>query len=808
MEEKFHVEGMSCSSCAASVERILKKQPHIENAAVNLVLNQVTITSDEKISMNPLNEALGKAGFELQELADYTKLKLDIEGMSCSSCSANIEHVLKDMDGIQNASVNLLNNTASLEYDKKKVKVQEILKAIDAIGYHATVSKKKQEVEVKKKDYQKMKIMITLALAAVLLYIGMSHMLGNIRLPLPNIISDIENPINFAGIQFILATLILISGYKFFVNGIKALFHLVPNMDTLVAVGTGSAYLYSLYSFYEVIQGSAHAVHNLYFESAGVVVALVMFGKYLEHRSKERTFAAVSSLLELRPKQTILLKDGKEIIIDIDEVSLDDILVVKAGDHIPVDGTVMEGFSSVDESMLTGESMPIDKSVNDPLIAGTVNVNGRLLMKATAIDEDTMLSKIIQMVEDAQGKKAPIARIADRISLVFVPVVMLIAILAGLIWYFVSRDFAFSLTIFVSVLVIACPCALGLATPTAIMVGTGKAAQNGIFIKSGEALEETCNIDTIIFDKTGTLTIGEPVVSDIVTHLDEKVFMGLVAASESGSKHPISKAMVKKAEELECVVTPAIDVTTINGKGIQAKIDGKMISIGNKALMNDVNVKELSFLTQEQALLEDGKTVVWVAQESEVIGMIAVADQMKSNAHEVVSKLKALNIDVIMITGDNEVTAKAIAKQAGIDHVIAQVLPEEKGNEVARLQAAGKKVAMVGDGINDSVALMKSDVGIAIGSGSDVAVESADLVLVKDNIGDVLTAIRLSKAVIRNIKQNLFWAFFYNVLGIPIAAGVLYAFGGPLLSPVFAGAAMAFSSVSVVSNALRLRNFK
>lgn len=806
MEKTYHVEGMTCSACSAAVERILNRREDIEKAQVNLVLNQVNITSKEPIDFDACNKALQKGGFSMAPIVNNKIVDLDIEGMHCAACSAAIERILNRMDGVVSANVNLVMNSAHIEYDPQKVKLQELLDKIAKGGYQGKV---KQEVlEESKASVRHTKIYVTLGLALVLLYIGMSHMLGSIELPLPAIIHYNVNPLNFAMIQFVLATIILTLGYKFFTHGIQSLVHGAPNMDTLVAIGTGSAYLYSLFSLTQIMQGDLHAVHRLYFESAGVVVALVMFGKHLENISKEKTTGAIQSLLSLRPKETILFKDGKEITITIDEVSLGDILVVKAGDHIPLDGEIVEGFSSVDESMLTGESMPVEKQVGGQVIGGTVNLDGRLLMKVHALEEDSMLSKIIKMVEDAQGKKAPIARIADKISLIFVPTVMSIALLAALIWYFVNHDVAFSLTIFVSVLVIACPCALGLATPTAIMVGTGKAAQLGVFMKSGEALETTCHVDTIVFDKTGTLTKGKPVVTDIVTKGDEKALLAIAAGVEAGSKHPLSLAIVKKAEEEGAQSQAAEDIVTLNGLGMQGMVDGKQIYLGNRSLMEQQHIPTDAYLEKEMKFSTQGKTVVWAACEQEIIGLFAIADEIKKESKEVVSALREQGIDVIMMTGDHEITAKAIAQKAGIDHVIAQVLPDGKADKIAQLQAEGKKVAMVGDGINDAVALTKSDVGIAIGSGSDVAIESADVVLVKDNLHDVLQAIRLSKAVIRNIKQNLFWAFFYNTLGIPIAAGILYVFGGPLLSPVFAGAAMAFSSVSVVSNALRLRNFK
>lgn len=804
MEKTYQVEGMTCSACSAAVERILNRQENIEKAQVNLVLNQVSITA-KKECLAQWQNALEKGGFSMSEIAHTKQIDLDIEGMHCAACSASIERVANKMDGVERCNVNLVMNSAQVVYDPKKVKLQEILQAIAKAGFVASVKVEKEEVKVEKKPYR---IYVTLLLALILLYIGMSHMLGNIKLPLPDIIHYDTHPLNFALIQFLLASVILLIGNSFFTHGIKSLFHGSPNMDTLVAIGTGSAYLYSLYSLYQIMMGDLHAVHRLYFESAGVVVALVMFGKFLEARSKEKTTGAIQSLLSLRPKEAILWKENKEIIISMDEVSLGDILVVKAGDHIPLDGYVMEGASSVDESMLTGESMPIDKGIQDSLIGGTINLDGRLLMKVTALEEDSMLSKIIKMVEDAQGKKAPIARIADKISLVFVPTVMTIALLAAIAWYIVNQDVAFSITIFVSVLVIACPCALGLATPTAIMVGTGKAAQLGVFIKSGEALEETCHIDTIVFDKTGTLTKGKPVVTDILSSMREEELLSLAASIEAGSKHPLSKAILQKAEGYQLVIDPAKEIQTLNGYGMQGMCYEKLVLIGNRKLMEKEQIAVDTYLEQEKNLLMQGKTVIWIAYDTTVVGLIAIADEIKEESKQVVEALKQQGINVIMMTGDNEITAQAIAKKAGITHVIAQVLPDGKANEIAKLQEAGKQVAMVGDGINDAVALTKSNVGIAIGSGSDVALESADIVLVKDNLEDVLQAIRLSKAVIRNIKQNLFWAFFYNSLGIPIAAGLLYVFGGPLLSPVFAGAAMAFSSVSVVSNALRLRKFK
>lgn len=810
-EKTYHVEGMTCAACAAGVERILNKLDEVDNAQVNLVMNQVTICTDSEQSLSLYNEKLSKAGFHLEELkendtAHEKSADLSIGGMHCAACSAAIERSVSKLEGVSLIEVNLLTNSAHVEYDAKKIKLAEIIQRIEKSGFQAVLKEKaKQPIEKEKHNYQ---IYITLILAMILLYIGMSHMLGNITLPLPDFIHYETHPFSFAFIQFVLATAILVLGRRFFTRGMKALFHGAANMDTLVAVGTGSAYIYSLYSLYMIGQGDLHSVHRLYFESAGVVVALVMFGKHLEAKSKAKTTDAIAALMSLQAPYALLWKNGQEIAVALDEIALDDELIVKPGDHIPLDGFVLEGSGAVDESMLTGESIPIDKTVGDTLIGGTMNLDGRLRMKVTALPQDTMLAKIITMVENAQGKKAPIARIADRISAVFVPAVMVIALLAALVWYLYQQDIAFSLTVFVSVLVIACPCALGLATPTAIMVGTGRSAQLGVLMKSSEALEQAAHIDTIVFDKTGTLTKGKLTVTDIDTAKAQQELLAYCAAVETGSKHPVANAIIAEAERQKVSKLTAQDLITYNGLGMSGVIGDKKLFIGNRALMQQQALSVNDYEEKEKQYSKEGKTVVWVGDEKQVMGIIALADEIKTDSKQVVTELKQQGIDAVMITGDHAITAQAIAKKAGIEHVIAQVLPDGKAKEIERLQQQGKKVAMVGDGINDAVALTQSDIGIAIGSGSDVAVESADVVLVKDSLQDVLTCIRISKAVIRNIKQNLFWAFFYNSLGIPVAAGLLYCFGGPLLSPVFAGAAMAFSSVSVVTNALRLRKLK
>ena len=812
MEYKYHVSGMHCAACSAAVERILKKQKGIETAQVNLVMEEVLIQAEEE-NFDAWKEAVSKGGFELEKLQDkkdvsyHKKVVCDILGMQCAACSAGIEKVLKRTEGILDVSVNLLLNQAEIEYDQTKIKLEEIFQVIQKGGFDARIHQEQQQEETKKKDYENVHIYGTLIVAFLLLYIGMSHMLGSFELPLPNIISYKTNPFNFAFIQFVLATIIAISGWKFYYRGIRSLLHGAANMDTLVAIGTGSAYIYSVFSLFSIANGNVHAVHSLYFEGAGVVIALVQFGKHLEAISKKKSTGAIQALLQLRPKTATLFKNGKEMEISVDEVVVGDVLVVKAGEHIAVDGIVVEGESNVDESMLSGESMPVKKGVQDEVHQGTMNVDGRLLMRCSVDNEDTTLSKIIRMVEDAQSKKAPIARIADRISMYFVPIVMGIAFVSALIWYFIQKDVSFSLTIFVSVLVIACPCALGLATPTAIMVGTGKAAQLSIFIKSGEALEVASHIDCVVFDKTGTITIGKPLVTDVFAQ-DKQQVLAYAAALEQGSVHPLATAILQKAEE-EHILAPSLsNIQTVNGKGVYAQLSEKKLMAGNRRMMEEEGLDVSMYLEAEKACQEAGKSVVWVSYDQQVIGMLAIADKIKDHVRDVVESLTKSGKEVYMISGDHTRTATAIAKQAGITNVIAEVLPQDKAEEVKRLQKLGKKVAMVGDGINDAIALTQSEVGIAIGSGSDVAIESADIVLMKEDIRDVETALRLSHSVLRNIKQNLFWAFFYNTIGIPVAAGILYPIFHILLSPVLAGAAMAFSSVSVVSNALRLRNFK
>lgn len=650
------------------------------------------------------------------------------------------------------------------------------------------------------------KFIVAIFFTIPLLYIAMGHMMG---LPIPEFINPHYNPFNFALVQLILTIPIVIAGYKFYTVGFKALLKRNPNMDSLIAVGTSAAFIYGIYAMYKIMNGHNEYAKDLYFETAGVIIALIMLGKYLETRSKGKTSEAIKKLIGLQPKTATVVKGEEEIDIPIEEVEAGDIILVKPGEKIPVDGKVVEGHSSVDESMLTGESMPVEKNIGDNVVGASINKNGIIKFEATKVGKDTALAQIIKLVEEAQGSKAPIAKLADIIAGYFVPIVMAIAVISGLLWYITGSEPVFALTIFISVLVIACPCALGLATPTAIMVGTGKGAELGVLIKSGVALESAYKIETIVFDKTGTITEGKPRVTDIITVGDNKEdrILQIAATAEKGSEHPLGEAIVKEASDRGISLLKAEEFYAIPGHGIEVTLEGDKILLGNEKLMRDKGI-DVTLKNEAVRLAGEGKTPMFIAINNRLEGIIAVADVVKENSKKAIEKLHDMGIKVAMITGDNKRTAEAIAGQVGIDIVLAEVLPEDKANEVEKLQKEGKRVAMVGDGINDAPALAMADIGIAIGSGTDVAMESADIVLMKSDLLDVVTAIKLSKSTIKNIKQNLFWAFAYNTAGIPLAAGLFYAFGGPKLNPMFAAAAMSMSSVSVVTNALRLRKFK
>ena len=743
---------------------------------------------------------------------------LKISGMTCAACSARIEKVVSKIEGVESVTVNLTTEKLSAYIDEEVADVQKIKAAVERAGFgwselkegsqQADEDRQKKEREI---NLLWKKFIVSAVFSLPLLYISMGSMLSFLSfLPIPEYLEPMDYPLNFALVQILLTIPVLIAGNRFYVVGFRAIRMKSPNMDSLIAMGTTAALIYSLYSTWQIYQGNMGFVEGLYFETAGVIITLILLGKSMEAVSKGRTSEAIKKLMGLAPKTATVIKNGKEIEISIDDVEENDIVLVKPGAKIPVDGEITEGFTSVDESMLTGESMPVDKKVGDSVFAATINKNGLIRFRATKVGDNTALAQIIKLIEDAQQSKAPIAQMADIVSGYFVPTVFVIAIASFALWMLSGETLSFSLTIFVSVLVIACPCALGLATPTAIMVGTGKGAENGILIKGGEALETTHKINTIIFDKTGTITEGKPTVTDIITTgtVDSDSLLQITASAEKGSEHPLGEAIVKSAEDKGLELYPIEHFESITGQGINATIQGKQLLIGNIRLMQEMDIAVEAVLKDADTLAAQGKTPMYIALDSKLAGIIAVADVVKPGSAKAVKKLMEMGIEVAMITGDNRRTAEAIAKQVGITRVLSEVLPQDKSGEVKKLQQEGRRVAMVGDGINDAPALVQSDIGIAIGSGTDVAMESADIVLMHSDLMDVVTAIQLSKSTIRNIKQNLFWAFAYNVAGIPLAAGVLHIFGGPLLNPIFAAAAMSLSSVSVLSNALRLRRFK
>ena len=738
-----------------------------------------------------------------------------IEGMSCASCAMTIENAVSKIPGVDKASVNLATEIMTVEATDN-VTPEDIAKVVDGVGYSARPRGKSVEEELEEKNEKKeahlreMKRNLTISaiFAVPLLFIAMADMVG---IPMPAFLSPMQSPVSYALIQLALVLPIIWLGRHFFVDGFKALSKGHPNMDSLVALGTSAAFLYSLYGTYHVLEGHAHFAMNLYYESAGVILTLITLGKYFEAVSKGKTSMAIQTLVGLAPKMAMVLRDGQEVEIPVEEVQVGDLIRVKPGEKVPVDGVVTEGNSTVDESMLTGESIPVSKSVGDEVIGASLNKTGSFILKATKIGKDTALSQIIQLVEQAQGSKAPIAKLADKVSGVFVPIVIVLALVSGLAWYFLGQEsWVFALTITISVLVIACPCALGLATPTAIMVGTGKGAENGILLKSGEALEEANHVNMVVFDKTGTITNGTPVVTDVVTadNTDADALVRLAASLEVASEHPLGEAIVAKAKEQGATFDEVTNFEAIPGFGIKGHVGETLVFLGNEKWMRENGLANEAMNEKANHFAEQGKTPLYIGYNDAVQGLIVVADTVKESSARAIQTLHEMGIQVAMMTGDHERTAQAIAAEVGIDRVFSEVLPQDKANYVSKLQEEGYIVAMVGDGINDAPALAQAQVGIAIGTGTDVAIESADAVLMKSDLMDVPAMLKLSRATIRNIKENLFWAFAYNVIGIPFAMGVLHLFGGPLLNPMIAGAAMSFSSVSVVLNALRLKRWK
>jgi Cu+-exporting ATPase len=736
--------------------------------------------------------------------------ELDIRGMTCASCAAAVERATKKLPGVASSSVNLATEKATISYDPSALKVSEIKAAIHKAGYEAAepIPAKADAHQAEKEREAKVlwtKFAVAAAFSLPLLYIAMGAMLG---WPLPAALAPMEHPLRYALVELALVVPVVAVGYRFYVVGFSALLHRSPNMDSLIAMGTSAALIYSLYSIAGIARGHAHLVESLYFESAGVIVTLILLGKSLEAVSKGRTSESIKKLMGLAPKTAKVLRGEAEVEIPIEEVEVGDRVRVRPGEKVPVDGLVVSGRSAIDESMLTGESLPVEKNPGDMAIGASINKNGTLVIEATGVGADTALARIIKLVEEAQGSKAPIARLADTVSGYFVPIVFAIALASALLWLALGHGVGFALEVFVAVLTIACPCALGLATPTAIMVGTGRGAEHGVLVKSGAALETAEKLGVVVFDKTGTVTKGRPEVTEVLPAAgfapDE--LLAAAAAAERGSEHPLGEAIVREAEARSLALPPAEDFLAVPGEGISAAVAGRRVLLGNERLLaaNGLSVDSAAV----DALAAEGKTAMHVAIDGRYAGLIAVADVVKESSGRAVAALHGMGIEVVMISGDSRRTAEAIARKVGIDRVLAQVLPEDKATEVKKLQAGGRRVAMVGDGINDAPALAQADVGIAIGSGTDVAMESADIVLMRSDLMGVPTAIKLSKNVMRNIRQNLFWAFGYNVLGLPVAAGLLYAFGGPLLNPMIAAAAMSMSSVSVLTNALRLRRFK
>lgn len=817
----YTVEGMHCAACATSVEKAVNKLDGVNEASVNQITEKVSLDYDHsKLSLEDISNAVSSAGYTLVTQSstgseDDSFQNYSITGMTCASCAQTVEKAVANLPQVSSAAVNLATEKLSVTWEDSadSILIQE---TVDKAGYHAELAlsaKEQFEVDQARKDAKlngmKQTLIKMAAFTIPLFILTMGPMVG---MPLPAVIDPMINPVANAVLQLLLTTPVLYFGLDIFKRGFKTLFNGHPNMDSLIAVGTGAAYIQGI-AMTTLILLSRVEVHghlDLYFESAAVILTLMTLGKYMEELAKGRTSSAIKSLMDLAPDTARVVRDNGQVeTIPVELLNVGDIIQVRPGESLPVDGEIIEGRSSIDESMLTGESLPVEKSIGDLVTGASMNKTGAFKYKATRIGQDTMISQIVRMVQDAQGSKAPIAKLADIISGYFVPTVIVIAILSGLFWFFVMGEpLNFALNIFISVLIIACPCALGLATPTAIMVGTGNGASQGILIKNGETLENIHNATAVLLDKTGTITEGEPTVTDFIIKegIDTKEVLQLVASAESVSEHPLGSAIVKYSEEEGIKLLPTEDFESITARGIKALINGQQIAIGNKKLMESLGSLSNDLEDKANQLANEAKTPMYIAVNNEVAGIIAVMDPVKDTSSQAIRQMKDLGLEVIMATGDNHYTANVIGKQLGIDRILSEVMPEDKSAIVQELQDSGKKVIMVGDGINDAPALAQADIGMAVGSGTDVAIESADTVLMHDDLRDVPKAISLSHATIRNIKQNLFWAFGYNTIGIPVAMGLLYLFfNGPLLSPMFAAAAMSLSSVSVLLNALRLR---
>jgi len=803
------ITGMSCASCAAKIEKGLAGMEGVSQATVNFAAEKATVLfRPDKTNLSNLIEKVKDLGYG----AKLEKITLPIQGMTCASCVKKVEKALHSIKGVLQVSVNLATERASVEYIPEVVAIRDLKKAVQDAGYQVLEVKEEDIVEKEKvtREGELSRLKWKFVFGVILLIPILILMYGT---SLFEKWFGLSRSINFF-LQFLLATPVQFwAGWQFYVGFWKATKHKTSDMNTLIAVGTSAAYLYSLIAtFLPHLFMAKGLMADVYFDTSAAIIVLILLGRFLEARAKGRTSEAIKKLIGLQPKTARVIRNGSEVDIPVGEVALGDIVVVRPGEKIPVDGIVREGYSSVDESMVTGESLPVEKNFGDTVIGATINKTGTFEFEATKVGKDTMLAQIIRLVQEAQGSKPPIARMVDVIASYFVPIVILIAIVTFIVWYFFGPHPALTYAFlnFVAVLIIACPCALGLATPTSIMVGTGKGAENGILIRGAEALETAHQLNIIVLDKTGTLTKGEPSVTDIIESekFTKKDILLLAASAEKGSEHPLGEAIIKKAKEEDLNLLDPKNFQAIAGQGVEVTIDSRRILLGNLRLMKERNVALDGLSGKAEHLSNEGKTPMFLAIDGEVTGIIAVADTLKENSKEAVEALHRMGLEVVMLTGDNRRTAKAIACQIGIDRVLAEVLPETKAEEIKRLQAEGRKVGMVGDGINDAPALAQADVGIAIGTGTDVAMESSDITLIGGDLRGVVTAIALSRTTIRNIKQNLFWAFAYNTILIPVAAGILFPFFGILLNPIFAAGAMAFSSVTVVSNALRLRRFR
>ncbi|WP_170242278.1 heavy metal translocating P-type ATPase [Streptococcus suis] len=807
------VQGMTCATCALTVEKAVGKLVGVEEASVNLATEKLSVSFDENLlSLSDIGQAVEKAGYGM--IRNLVTETYAIEGMTCASCAMTVEKALGKLAGVEEVAVNLATEKATITYDKDHLSPARILSAVEQAGYKAIKPEAKSQEKVTDRQEEKIASLWTrfiwsAAFTLPLLYIAMGPMVG---LPLPQWLHE---PMIFALAQFILILPVVYLGRSFFTKGFQTLLAGHPNMDSLIALGTSSAIAQGLIMMILIAQDEvvmSHGGHpELYFESGAVILTLITLGKYLEAVSKGRTSEAIKHLMDLAPKTAQVLRNGQEVQVALEDVVVGDIVIVRPGEKIAVDGVVVEGQSTVDESMLTGESLPVSKSVGDKVVGASLNKTGAFRFQATRVGQDTSLAQIIQLVEAAQGSKAPIAKLADQVSAVFVPIVMGLAVLSGLAWLLLGQhSWIFSLSITISVLVIACPCALGLATPTAIMVGTGKGAENGVLFKSGQALEILPKIEVMVFDKTGTITQGQPEVTDLISFSDrtEQELLQLAASSEQNSEHPLGQAILDAAKQADLELLPTTNFQAHAGRGLSVTIAEQTIFFGNAKLMVEAGVDTALASQQAERLASQVKTPMYLAEAGQLLALIAVADTVKPTSRQAIANLHQQGVEVVMLTGDNEKTAQAIAQEVGIDRVISDVLPEDKARQIQVLQAEGKRVAMVGDGINDAPALAQADLGLAIGSGTDVAIESADVVLMRSDLLDVPRALTLSRATMRTIKQNLFWAFAYNVLGIPVAMGILHLFGGPLLNPMLAGAAMSLSSVSVLLNALRLKRVK